>query len=279
MKHQQVAQKFDNQLPTQWREPEPSTAVLSKEDELFSVARLIQAMSKPESCMNPNGPDFVKGDLVVYPQRYKIGDLKTPVSLIFLRNTLEWANFEVINGKEEWRSEDERIDGVNEDWPLEFVHDGKKMKRYRQITLYLLLPAQVEAFIKDASSDCPTFSGTAKPIAIKFRNYSKRAAQELLAKISGSEFDLRNALRRSQGRPPLQVYDYEHVFEIKDKTNPKGTFQILTYKGLGPVKNEEVKLMAAMAHKTISQQRELKTVVVDEMHEGVEVRRAEEDLV
>jgi hypothetical protein len=253
--------------------PAHTTAVMSRQDELFSVARMIQAMSKQESCQNPNGNDFVKGDLILYPQRIKLGDYKTPVSVIFLRNTLEWANFEIVGPKEEWRNEEPRIDlpeekGGNEHWPLEFMHDGKKMKRYRQITLFLLLPFQVEAFLKDALSDAPSLSGSISPIAIKTRNYSRRAAQEILGVIGSKEFTARNQLRTSQGLPPIPVYAYEHVLQVQDKTNARGTFQVLTYKKSEAVKNPEVKAMAKMAYDLIAAQTELKTVVLEESQEA-----------
>ena len=247
----------------------PSTAIMSSHEEIFSVARIIQAMSKPESTENPSGPDFVKGDVVVYPQRYKIGDLKTPFSVIFLRNTLEWANFEVVAQKEEWRSEENRIDkderaGGNEHWPFEYEKDGKKMRRYRQVTLYVLLPHQVEAFLKDVSSDSPTMVGSIKPIAIKFKNYNRRAAQQLLDCVAGPEFVVKNEFRAQMGKPPIQVYDYEHIFKVENKTNAKGTFQILSYVSAGPVKNPEVKKMAQMAHAAIAKQNKLKTITLEE---------------
>lgn len=246
-----------------------STAVMSSQDELFSVARMIQAMSKQESCQNPNGEDFRKGDVVVYPQRYKVGDYKTPFNVIFLRNTLDWANFEVVKDKEEWRSEEPRIDrpesqGGNEHWPLDYTHDGKKMKRYRQITLYVLLPSQVEAFLKDAVSDAPTLTGSISPIALKSRNYSRKASQEILNVIASKEFVARQALRAQQGLPPIPVYAYEHTLLPQDKTNAKGTFQILTYKGSSAVKNPEVLKLAKMAHDAIAARSDLKTVVMEE---------------
>lgn len=241
-----------------------STATLSRQDELIPVARVIQAMSKPETRANPNGPDFNQGDMVLYPQRIKIGDLKNPFSVIFLRNTLEWVNMEIVGNKEEWRSEEPRIDGENEDWPIEFTLDGKRMKRYRQITLYVLLPFQVEAFLKDAESETPTLSGSVQPIALKTRNFSRRAAQEILGVIGSKEFQLRNAVRADKGLPPIPVYNYEFKLQTENKTNPKGTFQILTYKGVGPVQNPKVKELAAAAHAHLAAQNKLRTVVVEE---------------
>ena len=247
-----------------------STAVLSAQDKLFSVLRLIQAMSKPETCKNPNGADFVKGDVILHPERVKVADYKNPFNVIFLRNTLEWANFELIGAKEEWRSEDKRIDapelaGGNEHWPLEFTQDGRKMKRYRQITLFVLLPAQVEAYFADALSDAPSLSGGLEPVAIKLRNYSRKAAQEIIGKIGSKEFELRNVLRAEKGLAPLNVFDYEHVLQVLDKTNAKGTFQVLNYvKSIG-VQNPRVKELAAKAHSMIATKTDLKTVVVEEV--------------
>jgi hypothetical protein len=249
--------------------PPASTAVMSSQEELIPVLRMIQAMSKKESCANPNGADFVKGDVVIYPKRQKVADYKNPFNVIFLRNTLEWANFEIVGAKEEWRSEEPRSDlpesqGGNEHWPLEYTHDGKKMKRYRQVTLYVLLPSEVEAFLKDAVSDAPSLSGSITPVALKSRNYSRKASQEILNVIASKEFVARQALRAQKGLPPIPVYAYEHTLAPEDKTNPKGTFQILTYKGSVAVKNPEVLAFAKQAHAIIAARHDLRTVVMDE---------------
>jgi hypothetical protein len=270
-KHNAASQEVAKPAPTALAvaPPPASTAVMSSHEELIPVARMIQAMSKQESCQNPAGPDFTKGDVIIYPKRQKIGDYKTPFNVIFLRNTLEWANFEIVGAKEEWRSEEPRVDkqeseGGNEHLPLEYSHDGRKMKRYRQITLYVLLPSEVEAFLKDATSDTPTLSGSITPIALKSRNYSRKAAQEILNVIASKEFVARQQIRAKMGLAAIPVYAYEHTLLPMDKTNPKGTFQILTYKGSCGVKNPEVLAFAKAAHDIIAARTDLKTVVMEE---------------
>lgn len=264
------------QLPVAVEVPlAPSTVEQSDRDELFPVARLIQAMSKQESCQNPNGPDFVKGDVVVYPKREKIADYKHPFSVIFLRNTLEWANFEIVGAKEEWRSEERRSDKPfigddklehegNEHWPFEFEVDGKKMKRYRQITLYVLIPEQAQALLDDAVSENPTGVGSVTPVAIKTRNYSYKCAQEIIDKVAGKDIQTMNALRASKGMSQIPVYAYEHIIQPMDKDNKKGIFQILAYKGSKGVRTPEIRMIAEGLHKAIASKTKLETVQMEE---------------
>ena len=249
-----------------------STVMMTQQERLYPVARMVHGMRKKENKENPYGPAFVQVDMVIYPQREKIADQKTPFNMIFLRNTLEWANFEevMMGGKvrQEWRSEEPRHPG-NEDWPLEYTLDGKKMVRYRQITLYVLIPQLVENFLKDALSETPSLSGGVTPVAIKTRNFSRKFAQQILDIVGGAEFLARNRKRVASGFEPIPVYAYEHVIAVEDFTNKKGdTFPILVYKKSIAVQNEEVRQIAADAYSIIAHETNLATVTVEDDVEG-----------
>ena len=264
----EVAVQEPTHLVVAPRQPAPTTVELTREEKLYPVARLVHGMSKKENKENPHGDAFVQGDMVLYPQRTKIGDLKHSFNVIFLRNTLEWANFEevMMGGKirEEWRSEEPR-NSSNEDLPFEFTHDGKKMKRYRQVTLYCLLPDQAEAFLKDSLSDAPTGAGSVTPVAIKSRNFSRKFAQQILDRVGGAEFTARNRLRAAKGMAEVPVYAYEHVVQVTDFTNKAGnTFPILVYKNSIGVQNPEVYKLAAEAYSVISKETHLQTVIVED---------------
>lgn len=244
------------------RVPEPTTAILSDKDELFSQARIIQAMSKSENTANPNGADFVRGDVILYPAKKKIADLKTPLHVIFLRNSNEWVNFEMVKGQKQWRGEELR-GHHNENLEIKYTLDGAEMERVRQITLYVLLPTQVEAFLKDAESESPTLSGSVSPIAIKFLNFNRRAAQEIMNTVAGTDFQVKNAIRAEKGLPAIPVYAYQHRLGIVNKTNDKGTFQIFSFEGSIGVKNPEVLALAKMAYGAVQARTHLKTAPVD----------------
>lgn len=247
---------------------EATTVELTRQEKLYPVLRMIHGMSKKENKENPYGPAFVQGDMVLYPQKTKIGDLNKPFNIIFLRNTLEWANFEEVmmggKAREEWRSEEPR-NTSNESWEFEYTQDGKKMKRYRQITLYVLLPDQAEIWLKDALSDNPTISGSVTPVALKARNFSRKFAQQILDIIGGNEFVARNRKRQAAGLEPIPVYTYEHLVQVADFTNKAGnTFPILQYKKSIAVRNAEVRELAASAYEIISRESNLRTVTVED---------------
>lgn len=241
--------------------PPASVAMMSSQEELFSQARLIQAMSKAESCTNPHGASFVKGDVVVYPQRIKIADYTKPFSFVFLRNTLDWALFEVVGQKEEWRGEEPRTLDT-ETLPLEFTHDGKKMKRYRQITMYGLLPQQVKLFLDDAVSDDPKNLGFYKPVGIKTRNYSSNAFKEILDKVQ--EIEARNKLRAAKGLEAFPLWGYEFLVQSKDKDNKKGIFQIFHFLKVQKLEDTEVLKYARDAFETVSKMSKIQTIQMDE---------------
>lgn len=236
--------------------PEPSTAILSDKDELFAQARIIQAMSKPENTANPKGADFVRGDVVL--SKRKIADLKTPFQIIFLRNSNEWVNFAVINGKKEWRGEDKRTP-QNEDLEIKFKHDGQEMERVRQITIYALLPQHIEDFLKDAESSKPTLTGSISPFAIKFLNFNRKAAQEILNVVGGTDFKVKNAIRAQKGLAPIPVYAYQHQISVTNKTNTKGTFQIFNYESSSGISNPKVLEITKMVYEAVQARRTLKT--------------------
>ena len=245
-----------------------TTVELTEKERLYPIARLVHGMSKKENKENPNGPAFVQGDVVVYPQRQKLASLGGTFNIIFLRNTLEWANFEevMIQGKarEEWRSEESRTN-ENEHLPLEYTHDGKKMKRYRQVTLFCLLPSAAEQFLKDLESDNPISTGFVSPIAIKVRNFSAKMARHILDSIGGADFVAKNKARVARGFEPIPVYAYEHVVSTEDYTNKAGnTFPVLAFKKIIAVQNKEVLKIAADAYAAISAATSLKTVQIDE---------------
>ena len=275
MSHE-LAKNEKTHLAVAPKQPEHSTVELTEKERLYPVARLVHGMTKKENKENPNGAPFVQGDVVVYPQRQKLASLGGTFNVIFLRNTLEWANFEEINvgGKlrEEWRSEEQRTN-ANEDLPLEYTHDGKKMKRYRQVTLFCLLPSAAEAFLKDLESDSPISTGFVTPIAIKVRNFSAKMARQILDTVGGNDFVAKNKARVARGFEPIPVYAYEHVISTEDYTNKAGnTFPVLAFKKVIAVQNKEVLKIAADAHAMISQATSLKTVQVDEDPETATVK-------
>lgn len=202
-----------------------SAATTTESERVYSVARIIHGMTKDKT--NPTGDDFREGDLVLFPNKVKVADKKTSFGVIFLRNTLEWANFEVQPGKEEWDSEQPR-NAANEDLPLEFTENGKKFKRYRQVTLFLLLPSQIDAFLKDAESENPSLEATVEPVAFKARNYNRSAVNKILKKC-GDDLTQLNARRAQKGFAPIMPYNYQHFLKIATTTNDKGSFPSLEY--------------------------------------------------
>lgn len=250
-----LAKKEETTVLTQW--PEPSSvahihSTVLATDKLYPVVRCAQAQTEAvaEGIARP-------GDLILYPAVKKLGDPKTPIEFIPMRHTNEWVDFEIVNGKAEWRGQEPRT-AANQDLPWDYEKNGKPYKRQAQVTIYGILPGQVKEFMDNLASDSPDPELSIKPVAISFKVYGLKCAKEILSILE--DLPAKNKLRVQMGHKPIAPYSYSFLIHSEKTENKKGLFYRFKKGNITAVKDPNTLEIARAAYIALQAATELKTV-------------------
>lgn len=104
------------------------------------------------------------------------GQPQPQVDIIPIRMDNSWANYEVVLGKDEYRNQEPR-NASNEMLEWEYMKNGTQWKRKKVVTLYGILPADIQNFISEVkasneSGGVMDLSKTLMPVAISFQSTS-----------------------------------------------------------------------------------------------------------
>lgn len=191
------------------------------------------------------------GDLVKSTDGSKLCDKAGTIEVLAFSTTKTFVIMEEVKGKFEFRGV-ENVTPENADAPLEYMLDGKKMRRDRALNFFALLPSEIEKETKalaamKESGEIPDPDDALLPLALSFRRTSYG---------TGKTFATHFAKSAHFNVPPAV-----HVFKlgVKMEKNDKGTFFVYTIEKARKSKPEEIQA-AARWYQTVSKAK----VVVDD---------------
>jgi hypothetical protein len=142
------------------------------------------------------------GDMLDNLNGQVIGDKNTPVEIIVFKTTKTWIIFEDKNntGSMEYVRQ-EPMTAANQNWPMEEVMGGLKVRRDRALNFYCLLPSQIA-------------SGEAFPYLVSMRRTSYTAGKKLVTYFT--------KLKLANQPTASRVF----ALSCKKQENDKGTFYV-----------------------------------------------------
>lgn len=171
------------------------------------------------------------GDIYRSDTRKKIGDPDHPVEIIPLKMTNTWSNYEKVAGKTQpqYRGQEHRgaiknaageTVSSNEGLPWEFTgENGQTMFRRKTITLYALLPSDVDAHHAEIaaaieSGEAPDLSKGVMPVVITFQSTSfKHAGKKCATFFTG----VKSTALAMAGRMFIAPFIYSIPLMAKDE--------------------------------------------------------------
>ena len=212
--------------------PPPATTVL-KSDVVLPKLLLMQGLS-----------DFVserkaqQGDMVRSSTAEKLGDDKNPVEFIPLTFQNLWlvSEDQKNNGKYEFRRYEPRT-AANENDPWDYVEGGTKWRRTKIMSLFALLPQDIEAQIAmmkefQETGELPDVDKVLLPVVIQFKNTSFKAGKEVATLFAKAE-----SLSRQLGKTVPAFGTTMRLSCVADK-NDKGAFFVFKVESVGKTKAE-----------------------------------------
>jgi hypothetical protein len=255
---------------TEARELMPMTPVQGEGGEVLSSdvtipkLLLMQAMSVAVDEGNAQ-----KGDMVRTEPFEKLGDAETPLQFIPLSFKNYWVNYEIVKGKEVWKSKEIR-NAKNEHEPWNYTLDGVECKRTKVLEVFALLPSDIakevsamEAFKK--SGALPDLNATLLPVVISFRSTSFKAGQAVV-----THFVKAQTLSLQTGK---HVHPYAYKLELScvPQKNDQGSWFAFMVKSLGACNKDEV-ATAQKWYTTLSQSNNIRVDDSDELGKPQDVK-------
>lgn len=171
---------------------------------------------------------FRAGQVIKSTSELVIIDAPTPgkepphFDIIPLRMDNSWANYEVINGKDEYRNQEPR-NAANEMDEWEYMKNGTKWKRKKVVTLFGILPSDIAAYIAEVKASNETGSvmdlnKTLSPVAISFQSTSFTSAAKPIATF----FD--NLKRNAKLVKNISPVNYVLPIHCTLEKNAKGSY-------------------------------------------------------
>lgn len=158
------------------RETINSNLVIPK---LHLMQQLSQLVVAEDSKVKP-------GQIVRSTTGQVVGDQKTPIHIIPLMFNDEWSISEKVGQKYQWRRTEPRTQ-TNDTLPWEFTENGTAWKRTKVISLFALLPTDLEAFKKEMKSDAPDLDAVVLPVNITFRSTSFKTGKDIATFFAKAE--------------------------------------------------------------------------------------------
>lgn len=169
------------------------------------------------------------GDIVRSTTGEKVGNPDKSVDIIPLKMVNSWINFEDTGqGQPAFRGMEHRGKDhngqTNEDLPWEYKgEEGQDMFRRKAITLYALIPADVEAYNREieravAVGEAPDLNKTLLPVVLTFQSTSFKYAGKKCASFFN---DVRTNAIKLQGR--MTIAPFQYVLTLKCREEKKGT--------------------------------------------------------
>lgn len=187
------------------------------------------------------------GDMVRSTTGEKVGDPEHPVEIVPIRMTNSWINFEVVGNKPEFRGMEER-NTSNEQLPWEYEGDTpNKWTRRKAITLYALLPADVEKYEKEIeraieAGEAPDLNRTVLPVVLTFQSTSFKWAGKKCASFFNN---VRVNAARMKGKMDIAPFQYMLPLTCREEKNNKGSFYVFDMNPPKALKDQKVRDEAA----------------------------------
>jgi hypothetical protein len=201
------------------------------------------------------------GDMVRSTTGEILGNPDKPVDLIPLKMVNSWIMFETAKSagttQPAFRGQEPRgavrnaqgiITGSNEDLPWDYTENGKEMFRRKAITLYALVPSDVEKYNKELQTaletgEAPDLTKTVLPIVLTFQSTSFKHAGKKCASFFNS---VRVNAAKMSGK--MTIAPFQYMLTLSCREEKKGTNVWYVYDFTGnprAVKDEAVRSEAA----------------------------------
>ena len=210
---------------------------------------LMQALS---DFVNEEDSKVKAGDIVRSTTGEKLGDSKNPVWIIPLMIKNEWMMQEKVAGKFTWRGMEER-NAKNDGEPWEFTRNGAAWTRTKCISLFGLLPKDLEAFEAEMKKDEPDLEKIVLPVVCQFRSTSFTPGGKPVA-----TFFARVRMMLDMN-PNIRPYKYMLPVSCEATENDKGKFFVFKTGESKPAP----RAFHAAAEKWFNTLSSLKTIQVD----------------
>jgi hypothetical protein len=192
--------------------------------------------------------DFRAGDFVRSTNNEKLGDSKAPVSFIPLKMTTDWMLQEKVGDRFQWRGREPRT-AQNDGLPWEFQKNGTEWKRMKEISVFALLPNDLEnqeQRVKEAleRGELPE---PATPIVLTFRSTSYNAGKEV------AKFFLTVEETVKKYGHKLAPSMYALPLSNEKEENDKGSYQVMKVGKPKMLQNNAVVAEAARWYELLTQ--------------------------
>lgn len=143
-------------------------------------------------------------------------------SIIPLKIENIWINQEIVGKKAEFRGMEPRT-ALNSDLPWNYQKDGTDWQRVKAITLYGILPQDVQAYMNEVkravdAGDAPDLNKTLMPVVITFQSTSFKPGAKPIA-------DFFTRLKTmSQQFPNVGPFNYFIELSSKEEKGDKGMY-------------------------------------------------------
>lgn len=226
----EIAKKETN-LPAEVNN-QPTTVL--KSDIVIPKLLLMQGLSDLVNERKAQQGDFVKSSTAE-----KYGDDKLPVEFIPLTFQNLWLVAEDTKGdgkKYEFRRYEPRT-AQNEEFPWDYIENGTKWKRTKIMSLFALLPKDIDAQAKmmkefEETGELPDVDKVLLPVVIQFKNTSFKAGKEVATLFAKAE-----SISRTLGKPVPAFGTTMRLSCVSDK-NDKGNFFVMKVESAGKTKAE-----------------------------------------
>ena len=224
-------QKSETNLPSS---PLPQGTTVLKSDVVLPKLLLMQGLSDLVSERKAQQGDFVRSSTAE-----KLGDNTTPVEFIPLTFQNLWLVSEDQKGdgkKYEFRRYEPRT-ALNENDPWDYIEAGTKWKRTKIMSLFALLPKDIEAQAKmlkefEETGEMPDVDKVLLPVVIQFKNTSFKAGKEVATLFAKAE-----SISRTLGKTVPAFGTTMRLSCVSDK-NDKGNFYVMKVESAGKTKAE-----------------------------------------
>lgn len=184
---------------------------------------LMQGLSDMVASRKAQQGDIVKSSGLV------LGGPDSPVSFIPLTYNLTWSLMEQVGGKFEFRGS-EHMTAQNIDLPFEYEEKGVTCRRVKTISLYALLPYDIdaekqalEAALKEGGLPDP--STALMPVLITFRSTGYTAGKQVLGHFARAK------------KYNVRGYVSTMTLSCKQEKNDKGSFYVFDVAHMGKTDN------------------------------------------